>query len=146
MKKIALLSLFIAPFIACKKTEDAANRVANLEGTATTTASQQNEGLPILAYDSETHDFGDVKKGEKLSHNFKITNTGKSDLVIINATASCGCTVPEKPTEPIKPGESATMKVEFSATATGVQNKTVSVVSNAENSTTILTVKANVIE
>lgn len=144
MKKIVILVLALASFTACKKTEDASKKVNEI--TVDENATVSSEDLPIIEYDTDTHDFGDLKKGDKATHEFKITNTGKSDLVIINASASCGCTVPEKPTEPIKPGESASMKVEFSATAAGVQSKTVSVVSNASNSMTQLTVKANVTE
>ena len=43
------------------------------------------------------YDFGKVTDGEKVEYNFKFRNTGKNPLIIASATASCGCTVPEKP-------------------------------------------------
>lgn len=68
------------------------------------------------------------------------------DLVIINASATCGCTVPEKPEAPIKPGETAKMKVVFSASALGLQSKNVTLTTNTEAGSEMLTVRANVIE
>ncbi|TFU93736.1 DUF1573 domain-containing protein [Barnesiella sp. WM24] len=69
---------------------------------------------PGIAFDSAVHDFGNVKEAAgPVSHDFVITNTGDAPLIIISATTSCGCTTPEIPKEPIKPGASAKMKVTF---------------------------------
>lgn len=87
-----------------------------------------------------------MKKGDKAEVEFEIRNEGNVDLVIIDAKASCGCTVPEKPSEPIKPGASAKMKVVFSATSAGLQSKNVTLTTNTEAGSEILTVKANVTE
>ena len=77
-------------------------------------------------------DFGKVTDGEIVEFSYRFKNTGSLPLVISNATASCGCTVPEKPEAPIKPGETGYIKVKFnSAGRVGVAHKTVTVTSNA---------------
>lgn len=145
MKKIILsLTAVAALTIACKKTENASSKI-NEENVENVNHVNENENA-IIGFDSMEYDFGELKKGEKASHEFVITNTGTTDLVIIDAKASCGCTVPEKPTAPIKPGESANMKVVFSANSVGKANKTITVTSNANETRSILGIKATVVE
>jgi hypothetical protein len=80
----------------------------------------------------ETYDFGTVKEGPDVEHIFKFKNTGKEPLIITNASASCGCTVPEFPKEPILPGKVGQLKVTFHTTGkSGPQQKTVFIQSNA---------------
>lgn len=66
-----------------------------------------------LNFEEKVHNFGEIVAGEKVEYSFKFTNTGTSPLVIEDAISSCGCTVPEWPKEPIKPGQSGYMKVIF---------------------------------
>ncbi|MFM7813737.1 MAG: DUF1573 domain-containing protein, partial [Flavobacteriales bacterium] len=70
-----------------------------------TPGTEQASDVPktTISFDQPVHDFGTIKHGEKVSHNFKITNTGSNPLTITNAKGSCGCTVPEYPTDPIAP-------------------------------------------
>jgi len=85
----------------------------------------------IIMLDS-TYDFGKVTDGEKVVYNYRFRNTGNKPLVISSATASCGCTVPEKPEEPIKPGETGFLKVVFNSEGrVGPAHKEIYVVSNA---------------
>jgi hypothetical protein len=108
--------------------------------------SEAQGPITIVSFDRIEHNFGKLKDGEKPFTTFKFTNTGKEDLVISNATGSCGCTVPEWPKEPIKPGKSGSIKVEFdSKDKLGEQIKTVSVTSNTEPSINTLTIKATVL-
>ena len=58
---------------------------------------------PIVEILKAEYDFGDIKQGEKATHNYKIKNIGNADLLISSAKGSCGCTVPEWPKDPIKP-------------------------------------------
>ena len=92
------------------------------------------------------HDFGKLKGGETREHNFEFMNVGKEDLVIEFAKGSCGCTVPEWPKEPIKPGEKAAIKVKFDSTGKqGKQEKTVTITANTEPEiNSIITIKAEV--
>lgn len=153
MKKLVLLALVSAFVVSCNKKEDAASRVGNGEVVVTensetivTTPAADQKATAVISFDKTTHEFGDLKKGESATYEFTITNTGEGDLIIMEAKASCGCTVPEKPEAPIKPGESAKMKVAFSGSTLGPQSKTVTVVSNSVSGTDLLTIKANVVE
>ncbi len=61
------------------------------------------------------YDFGSVTDGKKVEYNYRFRNTGNKPLIIASAMASCGCTVPEKPEEPVKPGETGFLKVVFNS-------------------------------
>jgi Protein of unknown function (DUF1573) len=100
---------------------------------------QQQEKINSALKDTTTvqlidsvFDFGTVKDGEEVTRSFSFKNTGPKPLVIMTAQATCGCTVPEKPEEPIRPGETGTIKVVFhSKDRVGHQEKTIRVTSNA---------------
>ncbi|MBS1736420.1 MAG: DUF1573 domain-containing protein [Bacteroidetes bacterium] len=78
------------------------------------------------------YNFGKVTDGENVVYNYRFKNNGTKPLVISQATASCGCTVPEKPEEPIKPGETGFLKVVFNSKGrVGPVHKEVTVISNA---------------
>ena len=61
------------------------------------------------------YNFGTIAEGEKVTHNFRFKNSGKKPLVITSATASCGCTIPEKPEKPVLPGDTSFIKVVFNS-------------------------------
>ena len=65
----------------------------------------------------EKHDFGKLKQGEPATYSFEIKNIGTTPLVVENSWASCGCTTPEKIAEPILPGATAKLKVQYNAAA-----------------------------
>lgn len=90
-------------------------------------------------------DFGHIKQDEKHSHTFTFTNTGINPLIISQCKGSCGCTVPEWPRDPIAPGATGEIKVQFnSGKKKGKQNKTVTIQSNAEPNPTILQIKSDI--
>lgn len=92
------------------------------------------------------YDFGKVTDGDKVEFNYRFKNTGNHPLIVSSATASCGCTVPEKPEEPIKPGETGFIKVVFNSQGrVGVAHKEVQVISNAYPGFPILELKGEVI-
>ena len=79
-----------------------------------------------------TVDLGSVNLGGKAIATIQVKNTGDKPLIISEAKASCGCTVPTWPKEPIAPGKSADMIVEYKTTSkAGAFNKTVTISSNA---------------
>ena len=99
--------------------------------TATTTGSAAD--APIMKFEKETHDFGKIKQGEKVTYDYKFVNTGKSPLIITDAVATCGCTKPEWPKTPVKPGESGDIKVTFnSAAKMGLQDKQITITANTK--------------
>ena len=87
---------------------------------------------PVITFKENSKDFGDITQGQQVAHTFVLTNTGNQPLIISNVAATCGCTVPSWPKEPVAPGKSAEIKVSFnSAGKVGQQNSVVRIYSNA---------------
>ncbi len=83
------------------------------------------------------HDFGQLTEGDTVEYLYKFVNRGELPLVINNITASCGCTTPDWPREPVAPGEESAVKVRFNSRGKqGEQRKTVTVYANTEPSMT----------
>lgn len=94
-----------------------------------TRAMQDSTQVQLI---DSVYDFGTVTAGKIVEYSFRFKNTGQKPLVIADAHASCGCTVPEKPEQPILPGETGSIKVSFnSKDRTGHQDKIITVQSNA---------------
>ena len=71
-------------------------------------------GEAEIKFEKTSHNFGTFPESSpKVTCTFKFTNTGDKLLVIHQAMASCGCTVPQFPKEPIKPGESGEITVTY---------------------------------
>ena len=80
-----------------------------------------NGPVPDMKFDEVDHDIGTIEQGETIDFSFKFTNTGQTDLIINNCTASCGCTIPNWPKQPIRAGESGVIDVQFDSK--GKQNE-----------------------
>ena len=100
--------------------------------------------LTTLVFDRLEHDFGTIKAESDNRTSFKVSNTGKHPLVILNVKASCGCTTPIKPKKPIPPGKSDVIIVNFHPgySPTKEQEKKVTVETNTKAVLTVLTIKA----
>jgi hypothetical protein len=86
-----------------------------------------------IEFKEETINYGEVVKGEDDGIRvFEFTNTGDAPLIITNVKSSCGCTVPSKPKEPILPGKSEKITVQYNMNP-GPISKTITVESNAVN-------------
>lgn len=98
-------------------------------------------------FDARSYDFGTIKEADgPVTCTFEFTNTGDKPLLIIDATASCGCTRPEYPTKPIKPGKKGKIKVTYSPIGRpGAFKKTVKVKTNGKERTTTLRIEGTVI-
>ncbi|MDY0090804.1 MAG: DUF1573 domain-containing protein [Flavobacteriaceae bacterium] len=104
-----------------------------------------NGKYPVMIFDKKEHDFGNINDGDKVETTFTVSNAGEADLVITNASGTCGCTVPDYPKQPIKPGSTAKIKVSFDSSGKpGMQQKSVNITANTERGTDVLTIKANV--
>jgi len=125
MKKLILGMFAVSALLACNqpaKTTD--------QGAATTTTANA-ANAPVMKFEFDSHDFGKIKQGDKVTYEFKFTNTGKSPLIITNAIATCGCTTPEWPHAPLQPGEGGNIKVTFnSAGKSGLQDKLITITAN----------------
>lgn len=103
-------------------------------------------GTPVIEFNKLSHDFGKISEGEVVACVFKFENKGDADLLVSSATTSCGCTVPEFDDSPVPPGGDGSVEVIFdSSFRHGVQNKTITIRSNAKRPVVILKIKAEVI-
>jgi len=101
---------------------------------------------PDIRFGKTEHNFGKIMQGEKVGYNFIFTNEGDASLVILDASASCGCTVPKYSKEPISPGEKGSVEVVFDSSGRmGQQSKTVTLKTNGKVQVVYLTVKADII-
>lgn len=146
MKKVFILScVALLSMTACKK-NDASSRISedNVAKLEQETTDKKSQGSSKMEFAELVHDFGTIGNNEAVETEFEFTNTGDADLVIIDARATCGCTVPEYQKTPIKPGEKSKLKVRFQTGAVGQQQKTVTLTTNTEKGEEQLTIKANV--
>jgi len=85
-----------------------------------------------IEFNELVHQFGTIKTGDKVKHQFKFKNTGNAPLVIKSVDVSCGCTFPSYPFLPIESGEEGVIDVTFdSEHKVGRQKPTITVVTNA---------------
>lgn len=118
-----------------------------INNPATASSEQARDNVPAYKFVTEEHDFGTITEGESVSFAFQFTNVGKGDLVIRSANGSCGCTIPEFPKEPLKPGQSGIINVTFNSEGkSGEQHKTVTLIANTIPATYVLSIHANVIK
>ena len=108
-----------------------------------------NDSLPLAAiqFDTNEFNFGTIKDGEVVKHTFKFTNIGKAPLIVRDAKASCGCTVPEWTKEAIAPGGTGKIDVTFNSSGKGGQKveKKVTVYANTSPAESLLLIKGEVL-
>jgi hypothetical protein len=145
MKKITLSVFACLVLISCSNDEKSiSTEDINISASANGNVSPEN--LPVIEFEEETHDFGKITQGEKVSFSFKFKNTGKSNLLISSAQASCGCTVPKPPTEPLPAGASNKIDVTFDSNGkSGKFDKQITVLTNCEPNTKILKITGEII-
>ncbi len=100
----------------------------------------------VFDFKTEVVDYGKIKKNSNGERFFEFTNTGKSPIIISHVKASCGCTVPTKPKEPILPGESAKIGVKYDTGRMGSFMKTITIISNASEAKKQVKIKGNIVE
>jgi len=124
MKKLIFLSMIAAGMLltACNQGTGSAKAT---DSAATAAAA------PVMKFDNDSHDFGKIQQGDKVNYKFSFTNTGKTPLIISSAVASCGCTTPDWPKGPIKPGEGGLINVTFNSMGKkGLQDKMITISAN----------------
>ena len=146
MKRIFLLAT-VALVASCDHSgTDAAGRIQQSNLEAAEKLAEQATQFPQIKFEETTHDFGEIKQNVEVQTLFQFKNTGKVPLVITNASSSCGCTVPEYPKEAIAPGESGAIKVAYNGSGKDAITKTVTLTTNTEQGSEMLTIKAFVKE
>ena len=89
------------------------------------------EAFAKMTFTATTVDYGIISKGSEPTRTFNFKNTGNAPLLITDAKASCGCTVPTFPKDAIMPGESSTITVRYDTNRIGVISKSITITSNA---------------
>jgi hypothetical protein len=110
-------------------------------------AKAPNPNAPKLIFIESSHDFGTVVEGPQITYDFKIRNDGKEPLVLSNVRASCGCTVPTWPKDPILPGKESVVSATYNTSGRpGHFTKTITIESNAEGGNKVITITGEVIK
>jgi hypothetical protein len=107
--------------------------------------SQQSASRDSIIFEKIVHDYGTIERGSDGNCEFRFTNKGEKPLILTNVRASCGCTAPIWPREPILPGDSGVIKVGYNTNLMGGFSKVIAVFSNASNNQVTLTVRGNVV-
>jgi hypothetical protein len=141
MKKLLFILMIGGFVVGCTSNEG-----ASLEERRIDFAEFIDEPTTI-SFEEEVYNFGTVTDGDMVKHTFKFTNTGDKNLVLIDVTATCGCTVPEDwPKHPIAPGEGGEIKVVFNTNnRVGAARKSVRVEANTNPSVTAVTIEGEVV-
>lgn len=131
MKNCILLITLITVFIGCDVRRK--DKIADDSATSDKQIQKALQDSTTVQLIDSVYNFGTIKEGDKITHSFTFKNTGTKPLIITEAHASCGCTVPEKPEKPIAPGETGIIKVVFNSSGkSGHQEKSITVNSNAK--------------
>lgn len=137
MKKMLIILVAVASLVSCQvRTSQTAGEKQLTEGEKDYMLRDTATFTSIQWIDSTFQDLGNVKEGPEVELNFKFKNTGNKNLIIQNVTASCGCTIVEKPEQPFPPGETGSIKAKFTTQGhVGTNNKSIYVTANTKGST-----------
>lgn len=147
--KYSLMLVALATFLSCSNsnsTTSTSSKTTDDSGhveTSTSTDMVQNDASPenpnapsvagttVIEFEKTEHDFGTVNEGDIVEYNFKFRNAGTNDLLISTVEASCGCTTPDWPKKPIKPGAVEYINAKFNTEGKGGKNvKKITVIAN----------------
>lgn len=144
MKKVLLLVTVISAmlFTSCK--ENAAEKVKEENVAEAAKQDAKASQFATMEFSEKEFDFGEIQNGTPVEHLFKFKNTGDAPLVIVNAKASCGCTVPEYSKTPVAPGEEGELLVKFNGRGKGVVSKSVTITANTKTGKEVIKIKANI--
>lgn len=153
MKQVRLTALPIMMIVftigicfSCNTKVDKGVDAAIISNPMSADGVKKDAKLPVAQFNKVEHNFGIILQGEKVAYTFKVKNIGASNLIINNAKASCGCTVPRFSQEPIAPGSEGEIEVIFSSEGrTGNQLKTVTIWTNCQPNTHKLTIISEII-
>lgn len=131
--------------VAASTPAAASSNTTTFDPMAKPAEAVDNTPKTTITFAEYEHDFGNIKQDSENKKVFTFTNTGSEPLLIEAANGSCGCTVPNYPKNPIPPGGTGQIEVEYKpGKQENAQTKTVTVVANTEPKETLLRIKANV--
>jgi len=104
---------------------------ANIQEDFSLLSEEERSNSPLIEFEGRVFDFGKIRHGDKVEHDFVFINSGKSDLVIRRVKSGCGCTAIEPQKTLLRPGESGSIKAVFNSRGfRGRQSKGITVISN----------------
>ena len=112
---------------------------------STAVFSQAGKADDFVDFKEKVYDFGKIKQGVPVNHEFQFTNVSDKPVVIESATASCGCTTPTWPQAPVAKGKADKIKAGFNAAAPGAFTKQITIKVAGAQQPTILTIKGEVL-
>jgi hypothetical protein len=136
MKYLVLFSFAIVLF-SCTSTDKPATKEEAARDSLNKVAMADTSNYTTLQWiDSTTQNLGNIKEGSIVEISWKFKNTGDKPLIVSDARGTCGCTIADKPKEPIGPGQEGTIKARFNSQGQGPEaHKTVSVDANTKGQT-----------
>ena len=144
MKRIVFVLAAVGLMLTGASCKDKASNKVVADNVAN--ASERDEvskKLPVMSFEKQEHDFGNIVQGTPQETVFTFTNTGDAPLIITDARSSCGCTVPQYPkNSPIAPGDTGELVVKFNGSGKNQVTKTVTVTANTEKGSELLRIKA----
>ena len=145
MKQFFSILVLALCFLTACNTDSGDGKLSTDLVTNPKTAGKSVEKQAVITFNKKEHDFGTLLQGEVVTYSFHFTNTGNAPLLISSVNSSCGCTVGSYPREPIAPGKEGSIKVSYdSKSHHGMQNRTLTVMSNTMPAKNILRIKAKV--
>ena len=146
MKAISLVFVVSLTLVISCESSDKPVSAELVKNPSTANAPDVKSELPVMEFEEATVDFGSIVQGEIVERTFKFKNVGTIDLIISSADATCGCTVPDWPRTPIKPGSTGEIKVVFKSEGKkGHQNKKIYLVANTMPSQNVINLTGEVI-
>lgn len=121
-------------FFSCTSTDKTSTREEAVKDSINKVAMADTSNYTSIEWlDSTTQDLGKIKEGSIVEISWKFKNTGDKPLIISDARGTCGCTIADKPNEPVAPGQEGTIKARFNSQGQGPEaHKTVSVDANTK--------------
>ena len=138
MKKIFIILVAGISLLACQTHDKKTTTGTEIPKEERDKALKDSANFTTVEWlDSTYKDLGKVKEGQQVEISFRFKNTGTKNLVIDDVTASCGCTVPEKPQQAFAPGQEGMIKAKFDSKGkpVGEARKEVYVTANTTPST-----------
>lgn len=108
--------------------------------------NQDSKNIPEIYFENTTHNYGEIKYNSDGTCEFTFKNTGKEPLLLTNVKASCGCTTPTWPKQPIESGKEGTIVVKYNTKIKGSFTKSIRVYSNAKTNLVTLKITGTVVD
>ena len=134
MKKILLSILFIGTVVFSGFSQEEIK------------TNQDSQNIPEIYFEKTTHNYGEIEYGSDGTCEFTFKNTGKEPLLLTNVKASCGCTTPTWPKQPIESGKEGTIVVKYNTRIKGTFTKSIRVYSNAKTNMIYLKITGTVVD